>query len=515
MMQKDKPCESPGFSARAVVASRYADALEERRSRPDRVFYDGEDLGELDPNLVVLSSEARENPRSWTVARKWTVTILVGAYCFLAPFTSTIFAPSLPAVMSEIGETDPVKGALQVGVFLLAFGVAPLFLAPLSEIFGRGVVLRCGNLFFLAFCLGSGFCHTAAQLAVCRFFSGVGGSAAPAVLGGVLADIWDLAGRARASAVLGTAIMLGPIIGPVCGGWMSERASWRWTCWVPAMAAAVLELVTCFTFRESYVPVLLQRKLARSKRDHPEAPLYTVLSLKPSGEIGRRIIGDTFRPIMYLLLDPALSLLCVYFAFIFGVMYLTIVTFAFVFGRGYGHSEGIIGVDLLSEGLGALIGMAVTGKALALVYEKQSKTEYKSETRLICAFPGALLVSGGLFIYGFSAFRTHFIVPLLGMVIFSAGFTNTYLAIQLYIIDSFEYPASAVASLSSLRCLFAGVFPLFGQRLFDALGVDWGVGLLAFLSFGLGLPFLPLIYFYGPTLRKIGAANRRKYGWTM
>jgi MFS family permease len=27
--------------------------------------------------------------------------------------------------------------------------------------------------------------------------------------------------------------VMGPVLGPVCGGWMSERASWRWTCWVP------------------------------------------------------------------------------------------------------------------------------------------------------------------------------------------------------------------------------------------------------------------------------------------
>lgn len=36
-------------------------------------------------------------------------------------------------------------------------------------------------------------------------------------------------------------------------------------------------------------------------------------------------------------------------------------------------------------------------------------------------------------------------------------------------------------------------FPLFGNGLFDALGIDWGVGLLAFLSLGLGVPFLPIV----------------------
>lgn len=37
------------------------------------------------------------------------------------------------------------------------------------------------------------------------------------------------------------------------------------------------------------------------------------------------------------------------------------------------------------------------------------------------------------------------------------------------------------------------VFPLLGEKLFKALGTDWGTGMLAFLTLGLGDPFLPLV----------------------
>jgi branched-subunit amino acid permease len=47
--------------------------------------------------------------------------------------------------------------------------------------------------------------------------------------------------------------------------------------------------------------------------------------------------------------------------------------------------------------------------------------------------------------------------------------------------------------VSVLRCLFAGVFPLFGEKLFEKLGVDWGVALLAFIVLGLGLPLVTLV----------------------
>ena len=48
--------------------------------------------------------------------------------------------------------------------------------------------------------------RTAAQFSVCRLFAGFGGSAAIAVVGGVVADLWDLAARPKASGL----VMLGP-----------------------------------------------------------------------------------------------------------------------------------------------------------------------------------------------------------------------------------------------------------------------------------------------------------------
>ncbi|RSL78424.1 hypothetical protein CEP51_008217 [Fusarium floridanum] len=451
-------------SPRSEVTAKYNQNAEQRAKEPDYIFYGGDDLRDLDP-------DTQQHPR-------WTVTLLVGAYCFLAPFTSTIFAPSLSSVMADTNETDPAKAALHIAMFLIAFAVAPIFLAPLSEI----------------------------------FFAGMGGSAALAIMGGVLSDIWNLEERGAASGALGTAIVMGPVLGPVCGGWMSQRASWRWTCWVPAIAAVVVEVVSIFSMDESYAPTLLKRELKRQKQQRPDAKLYTVLDLNSNdSKAAMSLFESASRPIMYLLLDPALLLLSIYYGFVFGVLYLVIVTFQRVFGEGYGHSPGIVGVDMCSEGIGAVLGMVGTTKLLGVIYRRQIKSEsYKTESRLISAFAGALLVGTGLLIYGFTALKAHFIVPLIGVVLFSSGMTNAYLAIQLYIIDSYEYSASAIAGLSVLRCLFAGVFPLFGDQIFDSLGVNWGVGLLALLSLGLGLPFLPLIYVYGPRLRDVGKRNRRR-----
>lgn len=50
-----------------------------------------------------------------------------------------------------------------------------------------------------------------------------------------------------------------------------------------------------------------------------------------------------------------------------------------------------------------------------------------------------------------------------------------------------------IFTMAAKFILTVTVFPLFGERLFEAIGVDWGVGMLAFLTLGLGGPFFPLV----------------------
>ncbi|BCS29531.1 MFS transporter [Aspergillus puulaauensis] len=516
-IDRTDPLDQP-LSRKDHVLAEYQKHTTAHATTVAKGFYDGEDLSGLDPDLITLDSEAGENPQKWTLKRKWATTAFTAIFCFIPPFASTIFAPALLLVMADLDISDATIGALQVSIFLFSFGIGPLFLAPLGELYGRTIIVHTGNIVFVAFSIGSGFAQTVAQLSVCRLLAGLGGSAGTSIFGGILADIWDIKGRVKASGLITTGIIIGPVLGPVCGGWMSERASWRWTCWIPAMAAAVAGAVALIWMRESHAPTILQRKVRKVRQSEPGRDFYTVfdLDLNPSSKTPKagQVLSKAIRPVLYLVLDPVLCLLSIYYAFVFGELYLLVTTFSEIFSLGYGHSAGIVGIDLLAQGIGSIIGLFVTMKLLEYVYKRQMRSEkgYNPESRLVSAFPGALILTAGLFIYGFTALRVHFIVPLLGLLIFSLGAMNIFLAIQLYIVDCFEYAASAIAALGFLRFMFAGAFPLFGSRLFDALGVDWGVGLLAFLSLGLGGPFLPLIYIFGQRLRRVGKENLAKAG---
>lgn len=92
--------------------------------------------------------------------------------------------------------------------------------------------------------------------------------------------------------------------------------------------------------------------------------------------------------------------------------------------------------------------MIISVKIFDVIYARATATEgeYKPETRLASAFGGVIVTAAGLFMYGFSAGPAQFMVPLFGVALFSAGSMNVGLSIQLYVVDCFEFPASAVAA---------------------------------------------------------------------
>ena len=83
-----------------------------------------------------------------------------------------------------------------------------------------------------------------------------------------------------------------------------------------------------------------------------------------------------------------------------------------------------------------------------------------------------------------------------------------FVPIQLYLVDSFTYAASALAAASVLRAIFGFAFPLFGQQMFDALGQGGGNSLLAGMAILTGVPFPIWLFYKGEGIRMRNPLNR-------
>ena len=90
-------------------------------------------------------------------------------------------APALQSIATEFNITNDVEIALALSIFVLAYAIGPLFLGPMSEIYGRVHVLQLSNLFYLVFNIACGVCTSKGQLLAFRFLSGLGGSGPLAV----------------------------------------------------------------------------------------------------------------------------------------------------------------------------------------------------------------------------------------------------------------------------------------------------------------------------------------------
>jgi MFS family permease len=88
-----------------------------------------------------------------------------------------MIAPAVNAIAAEFNITNDIEKSLTLSIFVLAYAVGPLLLGPLSELYGRVIILQFANLFYLFFNLGCGLAQNKQQLIAFRFLSGLGGSA--------------------------------------------------------------------------------------------------------------------------------------------------------------------------------------------------------------------------------------------------------------------------------------------------------------------------------------------------
>jgi multidrug resistance protein len=415
-------------------------------------------------------------------------------------------APALGAISERFHITNEVLQSLTLSIFVLAYAVGPLFLGPLSEMYGRVYVLQASNLFYLFFNLGCGLAQTKAQMIIFRFLAGLGGSAPLALGGGVLSDLFMPEQRGRAISIYSLAPLLGPAIGPIAGGFVTQNTTWRWVFYATTMADGLIQVFGLFFLQETYAPVLLQRKKNKLIKQTGNAELHTEWDY-PRRTVAQTLKISLIRPFKLLGTQVIVQVLACYMAYLYGLMYLVLSTFPTLWTGEYHESVGVGGLNYISLGVGFFVGTQVCAPCQDKIYralKKRNNGVGKPEFRVPLMIPGAALVPIGLFWYGWAAqAHTHWIVPNIGAAIFAAGIIVGFQCIQTYIVDAYtRYAASAIGAATVLRSLAGFGFPLFAPYMYRALHYGWGNSLLAFIAIGLGWPAPWLLWMYGEKLRK-------------
>jgi multidrug resistance protein len=415
-------------------------------------------------------------------------------------------APALSTISKQFGVTNEVEASLMLSIFVLAYAIGPLFLGPASEMYGRVIVLQTSNLLYFFFNLGCGLARTKVQMIIFRFLAGLGGSAPLALGGGVLSDLFPAEQRGRAVGIYSLAPLLGPAIGPIAGGFITENTTWRWVFYATTIADGVIQFVGLFLLQETYAPILLQRKKVKLIKETGNTDLHTEWD-DPSRTLSQTLKTGLARPFRLLGTQIIIQMLALYMAYTYGIMYLVLSTFPTLWADVYHESIGIGGLNYISLGVGLFIGTQVCAPLQDRIYralKKRNNGVGKPEFRVPLMVPGALCVPIGLFWYGWSAqAELHWIMPNIGVAFFGFGVITSFQCIQTYIVDSYtRFAASAIGAVAVLRSLAGFGFPLFAPYMYQKLQYGWGNSLLGFLGIALGWPAPFLLWKYGELLRK-------------
>ncbi|KAH9853266.1 MFS polyamine transporter [Lenzites betulinus] len=470
-----------------------------------------ESTSDLDPLVVDWDGpEDPTNPKNWSIKQKWAVTLVVSSYAFLSPMSSSMIAPASNQVAQDFGVTDKTVIALFTSIYVLAYALGPLTLAPLCELYGRARVLQLSNAFYFAWNLGCGFAQSPAQLIIFRFLSGVGGSAAPSIGGGVLGDVWKAEQRGQAMAIYTLAPQLGPCIGPICGAWIAARSSWRWVFWSTSIACIAIQAVGLFYLKETFAPVLLEKK-AKHIRQTIESEQGHVREVRTIYDNADRewknlMTKALIRPFALSLQEPIIQVFAAFLSFVYGTFFIFLTTIPSIFEGVYKEPVGIAGLHYLALGIGSVLMSQVNARFLDASYKRlcaRNGGVGKPEFRLPSLIPGSIMLPIGLFIVGWTARAdVHWIAPDIGIALIGGGIMPIFQGIQTYVIDAFPlYAASALAALAFFRSIAGFCFPLFAPAMYSSLGYGKGDTILACIAIAIGCPAPYLFWVYGERIR--------------
>lgn len=429
---------------------------------------------------------------------------ILGFTTLTSAFASSIFSAAAAPVSLRYDVPAEV-GLLGVSLYVLGFAFGPTLWAPFSELKGRRPPLVIGMFGFSVFSIGSATGKDIQTILICRFFAGFFGACPLAVVAAVFSDLFDNRTRGVAITIFSMSVFTGPLLSPFIGGFIVEsHLGWRWTQYLVTIMGFVAFFLDLLLLEETYPPVILVAKAAELRR---RTRNWGIHAKQEEIEIDfRELITKNFsRPMRLLFFEPIVTLLSIYMAFIYGILYLFLTAYPIVFRGVHGFGAGESGLTFF----GMIVGQLLAGTTVLLQqpwYVRKLKANHGvpvPEWRLPSVIAGAVFFAAGIFWFGWSGYRAevHWIVPTLSGLFTGFGIMSIFLQALNYLVDSYlMFAASAIAGNTFLRSLAGAGFPLFAQKMFDGMGIQWASTLLGCLA-ALMVPIPLIFWLYGHKIR--------------
>ncbi|KIM80274.1 hypothetical protein PILCRDRAFT_822775 [Piloderma croceum F 1598] len=468
---------------------------------------DNKDEEQAEVNMVTWDGpDDPTNPHNWSKPYKWFITVICCVMTVNVTFASSAPTSASTHIAKEFGVSAEISYLITT-LFLIGYVVGPMIWGPGSELLGRRPIFWVAMTCYTLFHLGQALAPNMETLLVTRFFAGVFAVAPLTNCGGVIADIWDAAGRGLATSLFVACVFVGPVLGPIVAGYIVESyLGWRWVFWIMMIFAGTCTVIMLFTLPETFAPVILQNKARRLRRVEPERnqKLYAEherLDWSFSGVIHRTI----YRPFYMLYKEPILVLVTIYISVVYGVLYALFEAFPVIFIEKRHFTIAQNGLIFIGVGIGSTIG-SLLNMWFSLHYPRLIK-EWKGfpppEERLYGAMLAGPSLVIGVFWLGWTGQypSVPWYVPAIGTILIGMSVALIFVSLLAYLIDTYlMYSSSAFAVNTMIRSAVAAAFPLFTVQMFTKLGVNWASTLLGIIGIVL-TPSPFLFYKFGARIR--------------
>ncbi|OAX40731.1 vacuolar DHA amino acid exporter [Rhizopogon vinicolor AM-OR11-026] len=209
---------------------------------------------ELSNEPIILDIEhtlVENDPRIWSDARKTAILVIISGASMIAGLSANIQNPANAQIEQQL-DASSGEISLSLSLFILVQGNFPVIWSAISEIKGRKLVY----LFSVAlFTLGSAIVAVSRTIGLVigmRILQGAGSSAVIAIGAATLADIYEPHQRGTMMGVYYSAPLLGPSLGPIIGGGLTQGLGWRAVFWFLVVWGGVIILAFLFLFKDTF-----------------------------------------------------------------------------------------------------------------------------------------------------------------------------------------------------------------------------------------------------------------------
>ncbi len=207
--------------------------------------------------------------QGWTPARSvagkrnpWSIIAVISIATFMVVLDTSIANVALEHIAGSLSASTD-EAAWVITTFLVANAIIIPISGWLGDVFGRKPYYMFSVALFTVSSLACGLSVSLPMLIVARIFQGLGGGGLAPIEQSMMVDTFPPAKRGVAFAAYGVVVIVGPVLGPSLGGWITDSYSWHWVFLIN-VPIGILSLVLVTLFVEE--PPALKKQTARIRK---------------------------------------------------------------------------------------------------------------------------------------------------------------------------------------------------------------------------------------------------------